>query len=668
MNKLVKKILFCIAIAMGSVVATLLMGNVEFFKQLDLKAQDAHFVLRGKLPETATKDFRVIYVDDKTLKAVPDPTLFWQPLYGKAMRAVAAGGGKVMVIDHAFLINVEKYETTVDGKRTTRDADLSEAFTEVSAQMPVICAVVEIPKNQQDNPDFMVPMNKMAAFFGTFGSPKLTADSDDFIRLQELIARGDDNVWNSTLALRAAEKYLGKDVVVKTAKGEQDRLFLADHEIPVTADHQLTINYAGPPYTFPKVSLIDVLQAFDAGNTEKLKQWFGGKVVLLGDDSREDRRATPFYTAFTALSNKTTGVSAEDAPPPAYTTPGVEIHANVIRTLLSGEYLKPVPEWGRITALTVAASVCVAISVAFAVSHTLALATLALALLMVGTHLLFRQGLLLSTSQIGLSFAWALVGGIVYRFATAEKKSTFFKNAIGLFVGRQVATSLEHSEKISMTGKRQLVTILFTDIRGFTAFCESKDPAVVVDLLNIYMSTMVGLIVKYGGHVNKFIGDGILAVFCDDDPGAVPGDHVLRCTKCAAEIVVNEVCGFKTGAGYHVGEVIIGNVGSQDKLEFTVLGNTVNMASRLESLNKDQHSRLLMSEESNEMLHGEIDTIYMGAVPVKGKTDLMKLYSVTSLLDAERIADLNEKYPEMQAKNHEKAEQAKQAKQAKAAA
>jgi adenylate cyclase len=211
---------------------------------------------------------------------------------------------------------------------------------------------------------------------------------------------------------------------------------------------------------------------------------------------------------------------------------------------------------------------------------------------------------------------------------------------VALFVGKQVATALDETQKISLVGKRQKVTILFTDIRGFTAFCESKDPAVVVDLLNVYMSKMVSIIVKNGGHVNKFIGDGILAVFTDDDPGARPGDHAIRTARCATEMVSEVVGEFRTGAGFHSGEVVIGNVGSSDKLEFTVLGDTVNVASRLESLNKDQKTKLLMSEQAREMLGGEIDTMYLGAVPVKGKSEKMKLFTVTSLLEESRIAEL----------------------------
>ena len=176
-----------------------------------------------------------------------------------------------------------------------------------------------------------------------------------------------------------------------------------------------------------------------------------------------------------------------------------------------------------------------------------------------------------------------------------------------------------------------MVTILFSDIRGFTSFCESKDPAVVVDLLNNYMGQMVGIIVRYHGHVNKFIGDGILAVFSDDDEGAKPGDHAHRAVACATEMVTAKN-DFKTGTGLHSGEVVIGNVGSSDKMEFTVLGDTVNLASRLESLNKEKKTKLLLSEETREMAGGDIDTTFLGDVPVRGKTVPMKLYTVTSLM------------------------------------
>ena len=274
----------------------------------------------------------------------------------------------------------------------------------------------------------------------------------------------------------------------------------------------------------------------------------------------------------------------------------------------------------------------------FAASQTALWSFLALIFSLAATHVLFRMGWILSSSEVVEAFGISLLGGIIYEYATAERKSSFFRGAVALFVGKQVAQSLDRSQTISLTGKRQTVTILFTDIRGFTAFCESKDPALVVHLLNTYMQTMVSIIVKYAGHVNKFIGDGILAVFSDDDEGAKPGDHAARAVECATEMVNAKAGDFKTGAGIHSGEVVIGNVGSSDKMEFTVLGDTVNLASRLESLNKEQKTKLLLSRETLEMSGAGTDTIYtyVGEVPVRGKTEPMKLYTVTSLLEVHK--------------------------------
>ena len=106
------------------------------------------------------------------------------------------------------------------------------------------------------------------------------------------------------------------------------------------------------------------------------------------------------------------------------------------------------------------------------------------------------------------------------------------------------------------------MTILFSDIRGFTAFCEEKDPGVVVDLLNEYMGSMVKVIVEHHGNVNKFIGDGILAIFSDEDEDAQPGDHALRAVRCGTEMC--QLPGrFKTGVGIHSGMAVVGNVGSR---------------------------------------------------------------------------------------------------------
>jgi adenylate cyclase len=627
MKRKLIRIAICAAIAVGSVFLTVGLGNVRFFQLLNLKARDSHFVFRGKVP---VKDIVIVGIDDKTNDTFPELQSFWQRYYADAMRGAALGGAKVFVLDATFAVPVEQY---VPGN----DSYLAQAYAELTPTMPIVAAYVAEAMASQQDARFAVPLNMMSAALGGAGFANMTADTDDFIRRQELIEEPKAGVPTEALArsesFRAAEKFLGQDAQIKDGE-----LYLAGHRIPGN-DRTIVINYAGPPGTVPRVPLYKFYEAYKRHDTKQLESWVKGKIVMLGpDNSLTDRYDTPFYTF--ASSGKAT-------------TPGVEIHANTLNTILTRRYLQSVPQWVEISGLITASAACVAIVTSLTVAQGALWWVVLVMAAFAATHLIFLQGWLFSTSETVLTMTWSLIGGIIYRFATAEKKSTFFRSAVALFVGREVATSLDQNEKIDLTGERRMVTILFTDIRGFTAFCESKDPAVVVDLLNVYMSKMVSIIVKYHGHVNKFIGDGILAVFSDDDPGAIPGDHALRTTRCATEMVSEVVGEFRTGAGYHTGEVVIGNVGSSDKLEFTVLGNTVNLASRLESLNKDQHTRLLMSQEANEMLRGEIDTIYLGSAPVKGKTERMKLYTVTSLLDDARIAELRASDPELKEEHKE---------------
>jgi len=218
-----------------------------------------------------------------------------------------------------------------------------------------------------------------------------------------------------------------------------------------------------------------------------------------------------------------------------------------------------------------------------------------------------------------------LITGL-YRLTTSQKRSEMFDTALRVFVGHDVASMLDGAGSISRQGRHEFVTILFSDIRGFTAFCEEKDPALVVGVLNEYFATMLKVITAYGGVVNKFIGDGMLVIFSDRDRGATIGDHPSRAVRCGMAMCEANT-GFQTGVGIHTGVTVIGTVGTADRVEYTVLGDTVNLASRIESMNKEQHTRLLISESTNYLLEPGIQTVPVGDVPIRGQSRRISLYT-----------------------------------------
>ena len=603
----------CAVLAAGSALGASLLSDIRFFQILNLKAYDAHFVVRYGLAhqlgrQPSTSNIVLLLADQKTLDTFPELRVFWHQHYANVIRAAGQAGAKVIGLDLDFGIPVEKYEADFDRM-------LGEAVS--TSPVPVVCAYATAIHT---NPEAQrIPINMLSAALGLAGFANVTVDSDDFVRRQELIEAPQRNLNDAmpahSFALRVAEKFAGSDAEMKNGK-----LVFLGHNIPIANDRTIDINYAGPPDTFPSVSIADFESAAKAGNMDQLRKWVSGKIVLVGTDSLDDRRATPFFTLFSGTK---------------WLTPGVEIHASTVGTLLNRSYLLPAPQWALVLALLAATTMAVLIITSFPASRAVILMLLEVLAILVATHLLFERRLILSTSEVLLGTSVGLIASLVYRNATQENRGNLFRRAISLFVGKQLATSLDESEAIALSGKRMEVTILFTDIRGFTTFTEQvseeQGPEVVVQLLNEYMAMMVGIIVAYRGHVNKFLGDGILAVFSDDDEGAAPGDHALRAVRCATRMVTAQ-SRFETGAGIHTGPAVLGNVGSADKMEFTVLGDTVNLASRVESLNKDYHTKLLMTGATEDKLGSQMETLHLGQAPVRGKALPIDLYTVSSLV------------------------------------
>ena len=611
MNQRWRRGVICMLIAIGGMAVTAPLEDVQFFRTLNLKVLDTHFAVRKFLDThfaahdtRSTGNIMLILTDQKALDTFPDLQLFWHRHYADAIRGAGEGGAKVIGLDLSFGVPVEKWEPDLDHV-------LFEAMQ--SSPIPVVLAYVpEHLTNQESN---AVPVNMLSAAMGLNGFPNLTDDPDGFMRRQELLDAGEPPA--RSLAFRITERYLGQDAVF-----ENGQLTLAGQSIPIDGNRSIYINYVGGRGTFPSVSIADVVAAVRAGNRDQLRKWFDGKIVMLGTDAKGDSYQTPFYSLFSGTQ---------------WTTPGVEVHANTVRTILDRDYLVPAPEWTRLLSLLAATGATVAIAV------SLSAVPAAGGLLGVGifvallTHILFRAGLILSGSEIMIAANAALIGAIVFRFSTAERRGDMFREAVSLFVSKKVAASLDDSRALKLSGKRDVVTVLFTDIRGFTAYTETlseqeRGPELLVQKLNEYMGTMSSIVVAFGGQVNKFIGDGILAVFSDEDEGARPGDHSVRAVQCATRMV-KAPSEFKTGAGLHTGIVVLGNIGSADKMEYTVLGDTVNLASRLESLNKEHKTKLLMSETTQQALNGAVQTTHLGSVPVRGKAVPINLYTVTALME-----------------------------------
>jgi len=319
------------------------------------------------------------------------------------------------------------------------------------------------------------------------------------------------------------------------------------------------------------------------------------------------------------------------------TMPGIQLHASVADSILSNRFLRPAD--GLTAGLAVLGGALLVGLLTVSLPYTAGLAgTLAATAGWTAWALhAFEGGLWLPVAAPLVAMAVAAFAGTAYRYFVEDREKRKVKGLFGRYVSKDVYTQLlEHPEMAELGGRRRAMTVLFSDIRGFTSVTEKGDPEALVAQLNEYFSRMVEVVFRHHGTIDKFVGDMVMALFgapVDDDDHAEHAvaaavDMVKELTDLNAKWTAEGKPALDIGIGINSGDMIAGNIGSSSIMSYTVIGDHVNLGSRLESLNKDYRTRIIISDSTRAQLKHPYDLRPLGDVVVKGKTRPVAIFAV----------------------------------------
>jgi adenylate cyclase len=578
-----------LALAVGWAIRESSLGQA-----VELRAYDLRFQLRGPLDVPDSPEITLLMLDDESFDRIGKPLILWQGELGRVLKALSQAGARIAALD---LLLPDVAQLDPSGQR-----ELVEALLEApAAGMPVVLAY-RVRAGEIDQPPAILTM---AAGEDQFGFVNLTTDADDFVRRQELAAVGESGFRSRSWAALIAEQLLASP-------------------LEVLPEGPLLINYLGLS-RFRHIPFWRALDAWESGDYQFLEREFAGRAVLVGLDGDEDRHPTPLYY-----------FARPDGTVLPRRTLGLEIHAHTLSTLLSRQFIElasPLLQWLAIiglSALVVALALTLSPFTAMVAAGLTVSAYLAVALVWT-----FESGIWLeATAPVGAALI-GLVAGQAGRYLLQGREQRKLRRLFQRYVSPTVVEQLlARSENLILTGELREVTILFSDLRGFTSLSEQLTASEVVSRLNQYFSAMVEVIHRNGGMVDKFIGDAIMAVFGAPLETSRHPDQAVQAGLEMISVLKRLNCDWEAqglptlrmGVGIHSGEAVLGNVGSSERLDYTVIGDVVNTASRLETMTKELGCSLLVSAETRNRLVSDPELQEVGEVHLKGKAVPVKVY------------------------------------------
>ncbi|MEM1057991.1 MAG: adenylate/guanylate cyclase domain-containing protein [Verrucomicrobiota bacterium] len=660
------------------------LSQVEFFKKIEYVTLDQRFMLRNELnPHTPHEEIFLAGIDQSTqdlLGAWP----MARSIHGQFAKLLSLGGPKVVTWDIMFVDptidflsspgvgNFKSYSkedyVMVDGFRSfpnlitaassrvtpgeyalpaealgpTRplpnvSGDPSGVLGGEHADFPFAEYELPRPEGLPAYVDFTGQTPNLIAN-SYFGFADNRAASDGVHRYLPLIVRYRDKFYPS-LSLQTLMLYYGtapEDVRVELGRQltlprpGQDPLV-----IPIDENGQFMVNYRHQLEDFQGLSYGRIGQLLASRSLQAEIE----PPPSAEEEAFVDRLADSIMlVGFTGK-----GFDVGTLPINSLQVPKVATHLNALDNILNQDFVYPVNPfvWVPLLFVVIFAMCWMLLAASFRWLVPVGLTYLLLYSAISVGFFLFSEYWLPTALPLGAIFI-AFGAVTTHRYFIEDRDKRFIKTAMGAYLPRRVMENvLEDPEALALGGTRREITALFCDIRGFTKYCDARQPEEVVAVLNEYLDVMSEVILRYEGTIDKYIGDCIMAFWNapDDQP-----DHAQRAVCCAMEMryalanykttragIDNEL--FECGIGIHTGPALVGNVGATKRFNYTVIGSTVNLAARLEALTKRFTSRIIISQQTLEQIQGDFTITALGEVSVPGFSQRQFLFSVEAQQD-----------------------------------
>ena len=453
------------------------------------------------------------------------------------------------------------------------------------------------------------PKGSQAGYFNVFPDPE-----DGTVRRVHLVLQYGEQYYPS-LDLQILRRYYD-DAPIKMLVNESgiEAFLVGEQRIDTASDGSVMINYRGPAFTFPNYSVWDLI------NRKVDKDALRDKIVLLGatEVGVFDLRTSPVGVDF----------------------PGVEVHANLLDNLIYGDYFY-LSDFTQV--LTLAVVLVLGLFLGLVLPRLRALPG-ALLVLVLGGGFFYANYWSVENNQTWISFVYVLLtillnwlGIMLFQYFGEEKDKRFIKGAFGQYLSPEIIEELvKNPRSLQLGGEQREITAFFSDVQGFSTISEALTPKELVELLNEYLTVMTDIIMRHGGTVDKFEGDAIIAFF---GAPVVQADHALRCALASLEMQtrLGEMRAqwekearpeLYMRIGINSDVAVVGNMGSAQRMDYTMMGDGVNLAARLEGVNKQYKCFTMISQNTKEAIGDACETRELDLIRVVGKSEPIRIYEL----------------------------------------